>query len=298
MLASTVRTALRTSAPRVAALPSTRNLSTSLPRLSSPAAAAKEYQNILVSSPAKGVTLITLNRPKALNALNSALFHELNEATEIADNDPEVGAIVLTGSEKAFAAGADIKEMKDKQYADAYKTNFLGHWTKLTTVRKPIVAAVSGFALGGGCELAMMCDIILASPTANFGQPEINLGVIPGAGGTQRLTKAVGKSTAMEMVLTGRNFSADDAERRGLISRVVREGSVVDEAVKVASTIAKKGQIAVQAAKEGVNASFELSLQEGTRFERRLFQSLFATKDQKEGMAAFAEKRKANFTHE
>ncbi|GAK67650.1 clpP/crotonase [Moesziomyces antarcticus] len=295
MLASTVRTALRTSAPR-ATLPSTRSLSTSLPRLS--AAAAKEYQNILVSSPAKGVTLITLNRPKALNALNSALFHELNEATEIADNNPEVGAIVLTGSEKAFAAGADIKEMKDKQYADAYKTNFLGHWTKLTTVRKPIIAAVSGFALGGGCELAMMCDIILASPTANFGQPEINLGVIPGAGGTQRLTKAVGKSTAMEMVLTGRNFSADDAERRGLISRVVREGSVVDEAVKVASTIAKKGQIAVQAAKEGVNASFELSLQEGTRFERRLFQSLFATKDQKEGMAAFAEKRKASFTHE
>lgn len=154
MLASTVRTALRTSAPRIAALPSTRCLSTSLPRLSS--ATAKEYQNILVSSPAKGVTLITLNRPKALNALNSALFHELNEATEIADNDPEVGAIVLTGSEKAFAAGADIKEMKDKQYADAYKTNFLGHWTKLTTVRKPIIAAVSGFALGGGCELAMM----------------------------------------------------------------------------------------------------------------------------------------------
>ncbi|EST09199.1 Crotonase superfamily [Kalmanozyma brasiliensis GHG001] len=296
MLASTVRTALRTTAPRVAALPSTRSLSTSLPRLS--ATAAKEYQNIIVSSPAKGVTQITLNRPKALNALNSALFHELNEAADIADNDPEVGAIVLTGSDKAFAAGADIKEMKDKQYADAYKTNFLGHWTKLTTIRKPIVAAVSGFALGGGCELAMMCDIILASPTANFGQPEINLGVIPGAGGTQRLTKAVGKSTAMEMVLTGRNFSADDAERRGLISRVVREGSVVDEAVKVASTIAKKGQIAVQAAKEGVNASFELSLQEGTRFERRLFQSLFATKDQKEGMAAFAEKRKASFTHE
>ncbi|KAJ1025897.1 hypothetical protein NDA16_002523 [Ustilago loliicola] len=295
MLASTVRTALRSTAPR-AALASTRSLSTSLPRLSS--AATKEYQNILVSSPAAGVTLITLNRPKALNALNSALFHELNEATEIADNDASIGAIVLTGSEKAFAAGADIKEMKDKQYADAYKTNFLGHWTKMTQVRKPIIAAVSGFALGGGCELAMMCDIILASPTANFGQPEINLGVIPGAGGTQRLTKAVGKSTAMEMVLTGRNFSAEDAERRGLISRVVREGSVVDEAVKVASTIAKKGQIAVQAAKEGVNASFELNLQEGTRFERRLFQSLFATKDQKEGMAAFAEKRKAQFTHE
>ncbi|SAM85786.1 probable enoyl-CoA hydratase precursor, mitochondrial [Ustilago bromivora] len=297
MLASTIRTALRTTFPRTA-LSSTRSLSTSLPRLSSAAAAWKEYQNILVSSPVAGVTLITLNRPKALNALNSALFHELNEATEIADNDPSISAIVLTGSEKAFAAGADIKEMKDKQYADAYKTNFLGHWTKLALVRKPIIAAVSGFALGGGCELAMMCDIILASPTANFGQPEINLGVIPGAGGTQRLTKAVGKSTAMEMVLTGRNLSADDAERRCLISRVVREGSVVDEAVKVASTIAKKGQIAVQAAKEGVNASFELNLQEGTRFERRLFQSLFATKDQKEGMAAFAEKRKAQFTHE
>ncbi|PWY98925.1 putative enoyl-CoA hydratase precursor, mitochondrial [Testicularia cyperi] len=296
MLAGTVRSAMRSSGSR-AVLLSSRALSTSLPRLST-AGAAKEYQNILVSEPAKGVTLITLNRPKALNALNSALFHELNEATELADNNPDVGAIVITGSEKAFAAGADIKEMKDMEYAPAYKSNFLGHWTKLTTIRKPIIAAVSGFALGGGCELAMMCDIILASPTANFGQPEINLGVIPGAGGTQRLTKAVGKSTAMEMVLTGRNFSADEAEKRGLVSRVVRDGSVVDEAVKVASTIAKKGQIAVQAAKEGVNASFELSLQEGTRFERRLFQSLFATKDQKEGMAAFAEKRKASFKHE
>lgn len=295
MLSATIRTSLRASVAR-SPMPSTRALSTSLPRLSA-AAGAKEYQNILVSQPTEGVTLITLNRPKALNALNSALFHELNEAAEAADNDDSIGAIVLTGSDKAFAAGADIKEMKDMEYAPAYKSNFLGHWSKLTTVRKPIIAAVSGYALGGGCELAMMCDIILASPTANFGQPEINLGVIPGAGGTQRLTKAVGKSTAMEMVLTGRNFSADDAERRGLISRVVREGSVLDEAVKVASTIAKKGQIAVQAAKEGVNASYELTLQEGTRFERRLFHSLFATKDQKEGMSAFAEKRKAKFTN-
>ncbi|PWN46703.1 putative enoyl-CoA hydratase precursor, mitochondrial [Violaceomyces palustris] len=281
---------------------SRRLLSTTLPRLTrsndDSDGTSKTYQNILVSTPAKGVTLITLNRPKALNALNSQLFHELNQATEKADNDPAVGAIVITGNEKAFAAGADIKEMKDIQYAHAYKSNFLGHWTKLTTIRKPIIAAVSGFALGGGCELAMMCDIILASPNANFGQPEINLGVIPGAGGTQRLTHAVGKSRAMEMVLTGNMIGAEEAASTGLISRVVKEGSVVDEAVKVASKISSKGQVAVQAAKEGVNAAFELSLQEGTRFERRLFHTLFATKDQKEGMAAFAEKRKPTFTHE
>ncbi|EPQ26182.1 uncharacterized protein PFL1_06389 [Pseudozyma flocculosa PF-1] len=301
MIAATIRSSLRPSVAR-SVLPSTRHLSTSLPRLSNPSAAATasigSYENILVSQPASGVTLITLNRPKALNALNSALFRELNDATEAADADPSVSAIVLTGSEKAFAAGADIKEMKDVEYAHAYKTNFLGHWTKLTTIKKPIIAAVSGFALGGGCELAMMCDIILAAPTAQFGQPEINLGVIPGAGGTQRLTKAVGKSVAMEMNLTGRFIGADEAAQRGLVSRVVTEGSVVDEAVKVGSIIAKKSQIAIQAAKEGVNASFELSLQEGTRFERRLFHSLFATKDQKEGMAAFAEKRKPSFKNE
>ena len=257
MFASALRTAARRTATATAtasspALSSARSFSTTLPRFTS--AASGEYQNILVSQPAAGVTLITLNRPKALNALNSALFHELNDATAAADADSSIGAIVITGSDKAFAAGADIKEMKDIEYAHAYKNNFLGHWTQLTTVRKPIIAAVSGFALGGGCELAMMCDIILAAPNANFGQPEINLGVIPGAGGTQRLTKAVGKSLAMELVLTGRTFPADEAEARGLISRVVREGSVVDEAVKVAATIAKKGQVAVQAAKEGVNA--------------------------------------------
>ncbi|CAD6927790.1 unnamed protein product [Tilletia caries] len=257
-----------------------------------------EYQNILVSHPAPRITLITLNRPKALNALNSALFTELNHAAQQADADPSVSAIVITGSDKAFAAGADIKEMKDNLYADVYKNNFLGHWTLLTTVRKPIVAAVSGYALGGGCELAMMCDIILASPTAVFGQPEINLGVIPGAGGTQRLTKALGKSRAMEIILTGANLDADQAAAAGLVSRVVKDGNVVDEALKVAAKIAAKGQLAVQAGKEAVNASYELSLAEGNRLERRLFQSLFATKDQKEGMAAFAEKRKAKFTHE
>ncbi|KAK0526256.1 putative enoyl-CoA hydratase, mitochondrial [Tilletia horrida] len=274
------------------------------------ASGAPTYEHILVSSPAPRVTLITLNRPKALNALNSALFSEINDAALRADADPSVGAIVITGSDKAFAAGADIKEMKEKVYADVYKNNFLGHWTLLTTVRKPIVAAVSGYALGGGCELAMMCDIILAAPTAVFGQPEINLGVIPGAGGTQRLTKALGKSRAMEIILTGSNLAADEAAAGGLVSRVVKEGSVIDEAVKVASKIASKGQLAVQAGKEAVNASYELSLAEGNRLERRLFQSLFATKDQKEGMGAFAEKRKAsskiarkgcrkaNFTHE
>ena len=255
------------------------------------------YEHILVSQPKPSVTLITLNRPKALNALNSALFHEINEATEKADEDDSIGAIVLTGSEKAFAAGADIKEMKDKEFASAYKSNFLGHWTRLTTIRKPILAAVSGHALGGGCELAMMCDIILASPTATFGQPEINLGVIPGAGGTQRLTKALGKSLAMELVLTGRPLSASEAASHGLVSKVV-EGDVVEEAVKMAEKIGTKGRVAVQAAKEAVNASFELNLAEGNRFERRLFQSLFATKDQKEGMGAFAEKRKPSFTNE
>ncbi|KAK4050821.1 Enoyl-CoA hydratase [Microbotryomycetes sp. JL201] len=260
-------------------------------------ATAGEYQNILVSSPAPGVSLITLNRPKALNALSSPLFHELNAALTKLSTDDSVGAVVLTGSEKAFAAGADIKEMKDKEFAEVYKGDFLAHWTEMTRFRKPIVAAVSGYALGGGCELAMMCDIILASPTAVFGQPEINLGVIPGAGGTQRLTHAIGKSRAMEIVLTGKNFSGQEAAEWGLVSRVVQDGSVVDEAVKVATQIAKKGRIAVQAAKEGVNAAYELSLNEGLHMERRLFHQLFATNDQKIGMRAFAEKKKAEWTH-
>ncbi|ORY89048.1 enoyl-CoA hydratase [Leucosporidium creatinivorum] len=258
---------------------------------------APTYDNILLSNPAPGVTLITLNRPKALNALSSPLFTELNAALRDAATDDSVGAVVLTGSDKAFAAGADIKEMMNKEFAEVYKSDFLAHWTEVTKFRKPIVAAVSGYALGGGCELAMMCDIILASPTAVFGQPEINLGVIPGAGGTQRLTHAIGKSRAMEIVLTGKNFSAQDAAAWGLVSRVVEEGSVVDEAVKVAGQIAKKGRVAVQSAKEGVNAAYELSLNEGLHVERRLFHQLFATNDQKIGMKAFAEKKKPEWTH-
>ncbi|TKA55744.1 hypothetical protein B0A53_02880 [Rhodotorula sp. CCFEE 5036] len=256
---------------------------------SSTAAASPDYTSILVSQPAEGVSQITLNRPKALNALNSTLFHELNAALRSFSTDDSVRCVVLTGSEKAFAAGADIKEMKDKQFAEVYKGDFLAHWTELSQFRKPIVAAVSGYALGGGCELAMMCDIILASPTA--------LGVIPGAGGTQRLTHAIGKSRAMELVLTGGNLSAQQASEWGLVSRVVEQGSVVDEAVKVAGKIAGKGMLAVQAGKEGVNAAYEMSLANGLHFERRLFHQLFATNDQKEGMGAFANKQKAKWTH-
>ncbi|KWU46054.1 ClpP/crotonase [Rhodotorula sp. JG-1b] len=261
-----------------------------LVRFQSTGASRPDYTSILVSQPAEGVSQITLNRPKALNALNSTLFHELNAALRSFSTDDSVRCVVLTGSEKAFAAGADIKEMKDKQFAEVYKGDFLAHWTELSQFRKPIVAAVSGYALGGGCELAMMCDIILASPTA--------LGVIPGAGGTQRLTHAIGKSRAMELVLTGGNFSAQQASEWGLVSRVVEQGSsVVDEAVKVAGKIAGKGMLAVQAGKEGVNAAYEMSLANGLHFERRLFHQLFATNDQKEGMGAFANKQKAKWTH-
>ncbi|KAJ7287768.1 enoyl-CoA hydratase [Mycena rebaudengoi] len=237
-----------------------------------------EYNYILVSRPEPTVALITLNRPKALNALSSPLFAELNQAVKQADEDDTVGALVLTGSEKAFAAGADIKEMKDKQYHDVFKNRFLEDWAQISRTRKPVIAAVSGYALGGGCELALMCDIILASPTAKFGQPEINLGTIPGGGGSQRLAHIIGKSRTMEMVLTGRNISALEAEKWGIVSRVVGDGEG-------------------EAAKEVVNAAYELNLAEGLRFERRLFHGLFATNDQKEGMAAFAEKRKAEFTH-
>jgi len=260
---------------------------------------SSQYEYILVSRPEPSVLLVTLNRPKSLNALSSPLFKELNQALEDADKDDSIGAMVLTGSERAFAAGADIKEMKDKQFADVYKNKFLEDWAAITNLRKPLIAAVSGYALGGGCELALMCDIILASPTAKFGQPEINLGVIPGGGGSQRLIHAIGKSRTMELVLTGRTFSAQEAEKWGMISRVVGEGEneVVQEAVNMAKEIASKSQIAVQAGKEVVNAAYELTLAEGLRFERRIFHSLFATNDQKEGMSAFAEKRKANFTH-
>ncbi|RDB25245.1 Enoyl-CoA hydratase, mitochondrial [Hypsizygus marmoreus] len=256
-----------------------------------------QYNYILTSRPEPAVTLITLNRPKALNALSSPLFAELNEALREADNDDSVSAIVLTGSERAFAAGADIKEMKDKEYADVYKNRFLEDWADMTRIRKPIIAAVSGFALGGGCELALMCDIILASPTAKFGQPEINLGVIPGGGGSQRLTKVIGKSRTMEMVLTGRMVSAQEAAQWGLVSRVVAEGEgeVVKEAISVAKEIGDRSQIAVQAGKEVVNAGKPLPF--NFMATGRIFHGLFATKDQKEGMSAFAQKRKANFVN-
>ncbi|PFH52054.1 hypothetical protein AMATHDRAFT_74544 [Amanita thiersii Skay4041] len=258
-----------------------------------------QYTYLLTSRPEPAVSLITLNRPKALNALCSPLIIELNKALEEADNDASVGAIVLTGSDRAFAAGADIKEMKDKQFADVYKNKFLENWSEICRIRKPIIAAVSGFALGGGCELALMCDIILASPTAKFGQPEINLGVIPGGGGSQRLAKIIGKSRSMELCLTGRTISAQEADKWGIVSRIVGEGEgqVVKEAVAMAKEISSKSQIATQAVKEVVNAAHELSLAEGLKFERRIFHGLFATNDQKEGMAAFAEKRPANFTH-
>jgi enoyl-CoA hydratase len=255
------------------------------------------YEMILVETRG-AVGLITLNRPKALNALCDQLMIELGSALRAFDADDAVGAIVLTGSEKAFAAGADIKEMKDKGFIDVVSDDFIGNrWETVLTIRKPVIAAVAGFALGGGCELAMMCDFILAADTAKFGQPEINLGVIPGAGGTQRLTRAVGKSKAMEMILTGRMMDAEEAERAGLVSRIVPAAELVDEAVKVAERIAALSRPVAAMAKDAVNRAFETTLTEGVRFERRLFQSCFALADQKEGMAAFAEKRKAAFSH-
>ncbi|OCF60856.1 enoyl-CoA hydratase [Kwoniella mangroviensis CBS 10435] len=248
-------------------------------------------------SPSNKVSILTLNRPKALNALSTPLFQALNAELEKAEADDTVRAIVITGGEKVFAAGADIKEMKDKEFAEAYTTNFLGSWNKIASIRKPIVGAVAGYALGGGCELAMLCDILIATPKATFSQPEITLGIIPGMGGSQRLTSLVGKTRAMDMVLTGRKIDGLTAERWGLVSRVTEEGqSVVEEAVKVAETIAGFGKVAVQAGKEAVNASLDLPLEQGLRLERRLFQQLFATQDQKEGMAAFAEKRKPTWS--
>ena len=254
------------------------------------------YANILVETHG-AVGLIRLNRPQALNALSAALIEDLDAALEAFEADPAIGAIVLTGSEKAFAAGADIKEMQDKTFAEAFLGNFISRLEVLTGVRKPIIAAVAGFALGGGCEIAMMCDFILAADTAKFGQPEIRLGVIPGAGGTQRLTRAVGKSKAMEMILTGRMMDADEAERSGLVSRIVPAASLIEEALKVAGAIAALSRPAVFAAKEAVNRAQETTLAEGVRFEHRIFHSLFATEDQKEGMRAFAEKRPAAFKH-
>lgn len=244
------------------------------------------------------VGLLTLNRPKALNALNDALMDELGAALLAFDANEEIGCIVITGSEKAFAAGADIGAMKDWSYMDVYKTEYIGrNWETLRRIRKPVIAAVSGYALGGGCELAMMCDFIIAADTAKFGQPEIKLGTIPGAGGTQRLPRAVGKAKAMDMALTGRMMDAAEAERASLVSRVVSADKLIEEAIEAATVIAAMSLPIAIMAKESVNRAFESSLHEGILFERRLFHSTFATEDQKEGMAAFVEKRKPAFQH-
>lgn len=254
-----------------------------------------EYQNI-IAEPRGGVLLIRLNRPQAMNALNTALLGELTHALDAAENNPSVRCIVLTGSEKAFAAGADIKEMMGLSYAEAYNSDFITrHWERLTRCRKPVIAAVAGFALGGGCEMAMMCDIIIAADTAKFGQPEITIGTIPGAGGSQRLTRAIGKSKAMEMILTGRMMGAEEAERAGLVAKVVPAADLEKEAMATAEKIASMSQPAVMMAKEAVAAAYETTLTEGVRYERRLFYATFATADQKEGMAAFSEKRKPQF---
>jgi enoyl-CoA hydratase len=255
------------------------------------------YEMILTETVGR-IAIIRLNRPKALNALCDQLMDELGTALRGYDADPAIGAIILTGSERAFAAGADIKEMQARSYPGVFLDDFIGkRWETVTQIQKPVIAAVAGFALGGGCELAMMCDLILAADTAKFGQPEINLGVIPGAGGTQRLTRAVGKSKAMEMVLTGRMMDAAEAERANLVARVVPAAELMAEATKLAERIAGLSAPAVAAAKDAVNRAFETTLTEGVRFERRIFQGLFATEDQKEGMAAFVEKRPAQFRH-
>jgi len=254
------------------------------------------YQTLIVETPAAGVALIRLNRPEALNALNSQLLGELGEALDAAEADEAVRCVVLTGSERAFAAGADIKEMSDKSYAQMFAQNFFGAaGQRVERFRKPIIAAVAGYALGGGCELAMLCDFIIAAETAKFGQPEINLGVMPGIGGTQRLPRAVGKAKAMDMVLTARMMDAAEAERAGLVSRIVPADKLIDEAVAAASKIAAQSPLAVMMNKELVNAAFETTLATGVAVERRLFHSLFAFEDQKEGMAAFIDKRKPDF---
>jgi enoyl-CoA hydratase len=243
------------------------------------------------------VGLITLNRPKALNALNLQMKRELASQIETFDKSADIGAIVLTGSDKAFAAGADIKEMAGRDFVGSYLDDFLATYDKVANTRKPVIAAVAGYALGGGCELAMSCDIIIAAENARFGQPEIKLGIIPGAGGTQRLVRAIGKAKAMDLILTGRTMDAQEAERSGLVARIVPLAELLAEAIKAAEIIAEQSLPSVLMAKESVNRAFETALAEGVRFERRLFQSLFATEDQKEGMAAFIEKRTPSFHH-
>jgi len=255
------------------------------------------YQNIVVETRGR-VGIIRLSRPEALNALNKALITELTQAIEAFDADDKIGCLLITGSEKAFAAGADIKEMADKSFIEAYLGDFVSNWNAAARARKPIVAAVAGFALGGGCELAMQCDVVIAADTAKFGQPEIKLGVIPGIGGTQRLTRAIGKAKAMDLILTGRMMDAVEAEKSGLVARVVPAANLMEEAAKVAEVIGNMSLPSVLAGKEAINAAFETSLAEGARFERRIFQSLFATEDQKEGMRAFVEKRPPKWKNE
>jgi len=252
------------------------------------------FSTLLVETRGK-VGLITVNRPQALNALNSELLAEMNEALDGFDRDPSIGCIVITGSERAFAAGADIKEMASLTYPGTYIDDFFAGWDRVAARRKPMIAAVAGFALGGGCELAMMCDFIIAADTAKFGQPEIKLGVMPGIGGSQRLTRLIGRAKAMEMCLTGRMMDAEEAERSGLVARVVPAGSLLEEAMKTAETIASMSLPIAMMTKEAIHRADEVSLSEGIRFERRVFHAMFATQDQKEGMAAFVEKRKPEF---
>ena len=254
------------------------------------------YETITVEQRGR-VGIITLDRPKALNALNAQLMAEVVEAATAFDASPEVGCIVVTGSDRAFAAGADIKEMADRTSQEMFLSGILDGWERFAALRTPTIAAVAGYALGGGCEVAMMCDIIIAADTAKFGQPEINLGVIPGLGGTQRLTRAVGKAKAMELVLTGRTMDATEAEAAGLVARVVPAERLIDDALETAATISSRSLPVLYAAKEAVNVAYESTLREGLRFEKRLFGSMFALDDQKEGMAAFVEKRPPNFTH-
>jgi enoyl-CoA hydratase len=252
------------------------------------------HQNIIVETAGR-VGVIRLNRPNALNALNTAMIAEIAAAVDAFDADANIGCMVVTGSDKAFAAGADIKEMATKTYMEAFMGNFAATWDRVAHARKPVIAAVAGFALGGGCELAMQCDFIIAADNAKFGQPEIKLGIIPGIGGTQRLTRAVGKAKAMDIILPGRMMDAAEAERAGLIARIVPAAELMTEAIKAAATIAAMSLPSVMVAKEAVNRAFEVSLAEGVQFERRVFHALFATEDQKEGMAAFVEKRPAKF---